>query len=129
MTAEAENTITRPRNTNSIVTVNSHRSTLTRFAMGHLFHHGAVMRLLIVDCFGSGGVSSPQRHGDTLRMVRGSQICGRQCGDDVLENLPSVLVVLELVEAGARGCEQDYVALLGCRMGFANGILQGFGVH
>ena len=29
-----------PRNTSSMVTVNSQRSTLTRFAMGHSFHHG-----------------------------------------------------------------------------------------
>jgi hypothetical protein len=40
MMAEALNTITRPRNTNSRVTVNSHPSTLTRFAMGDQFHHG-----------------------------------------------------------------------------------------
>jgi hypothetical protein len=41
ITADAEKTITRPRNTSSIVTVNNQRSTLTRFAMGHLFHHEA----------------------------------------------------------------------------------------
>src|SRR5580704_16981149 len=40
MTADAENTITRPTNTSSMVTVNSQRSTLTRFAMGSSFHHG-----------------------------------------------------------------------------------------
>src|SRR6266851_8048064 len=34
ITAEAENTITSPTNTSSMVTVNSQRSTLTRFAMG-----------------------------------------------------------------------------------------------
>jgi hypothetical protein len=48
MTAEAENTMTSPMKTSSMVTVNSHRSTLTRFAMGHLFHHGAKGR--IGDC-------------------------------------------------------------------------------
>src|SRR5579872_2043326 len=36
ITAEAENTITRPTNTSSMVTVNNQRSTLTRFAMGTL---------------------------------------------------------------------------------------------
>src|ERR1700745_1946864 len=40
LTADAENTITSPTNTNSMVTVNNHRSTLTRFAMGTSFHHG-----------------------------------------------------------------------------------------
>src|SRR5208283_544520 len=33
ITADAENTITSPTNTSSMVTVNSQRSTLTRFAM------------------------------------------------------------------------------------------------
>ena len=41
-----------PTNTSSMVTVNSQRSTLTRFAMGHSFHHGGRRRgeeLLIVE--------------------------------------------------------------------------------
>src|SRR5580693_6990822 len=56
ITADAENTITSPTNTRSIVTVNSQRSTLTRFAMGNSFHHGAQdarkknCRLLFFDC-------------------------------------------------------------------------------
>src|SRR3954466_12216034 len=62
ITAEAEKTITRPRNTSNIVTVNSQRSTLTRFAMGHSFHHGGAetrrknccLSVFNVDCFGSG---------------------------------------------------------------------------
>ena len=37
MTADAENTITSPTNTSSMVTVKSQRSTLTRFAMGFHF--------------------------------------------------------------------------------------------
>jgi hypothetical protein len=40
MTADAENTITSPTNTSNMVTVNSQRSTLTRFAMGSSFQHG-----------------------------------------------------------------------------------------
>jgi hypothetical protein len=40
ITADAEKTMTSPTKTNSIVTVNNQRSTLTRFAMGNLFHHG-----------------------------------------------------------------------------------------
>src|SRR5580700_9082738 len=62
ITAEAENTITSPTNTKSMVTVNNQRSTLTRFAMRSSFHHGGAeiqrrnCRLLIlnVDCLGSG---------------------------------------------------------------------------
>src|SRR6266567_5191767 len=62
ITADAENTITSPTNTSSMVTVNSQRSTLTRFAMEHSFHHGGGRRggrtfgivILRVDCFGSG---------------------------------------------------------------------------
>src|SRR5579863_1488338 len=53
ITAEAEKTITKPRKTSSMVTVKSQRSTLTRFAMGHLFHHGgrqSARRLLSFDC-------------------------------------------------------------------------------
>src|SRR5271169_6021713 len=61
ITADAENTITSPTNTSSMVTVNSQRSTLTRFAMGNSFHHGDAgsrrrnCGLLIadVDCLGS----------------------------------------------------------------------------
>src|SRR5438270_2567983 len=67
ITAEAENTITSPTKTSSMVTVNSQRSTLTRFAMGHSFHHGALRKAcgcwgLNVDCFGTG--SSPRMHGE-----------------------------------------------------------------
>src|SRR5271166_3175577 len=61
ITADAENTITSPTNTSSMVTVNNQRSTLTRFAMGSSFHHGVMetprkncrLLILIVDCFGS----------------------------------------------------------------------------
>src|ERR1700689_1940300 len=53
MTADAENTITSPTNTSSMVTVNSQRSTLTRVAMGPSFHHGGAearaRKLRIVD--------------------------------------------------------------------------------
>src|SRR5580692_5025149 len=53
ITADAENTITTPTNTSSMVTVNSQRSTLTRFAMGNSFHHGSAetrrKKLPIVD--------------------------------------------------------------------------------
>src|SRR5437899_4777659 len=62
ITADAEKTISSPRNTSSMVTVNSQRSAQTRFAMGTSFHHGdAETRsrnfgcyFRIVDCFGSG---------------------------------------------------------------------------
>src|ERR1700731_140726 len=40
ITADAEKTITSPTKTSSMVTVNSQRSTLTRFAIGSSFHHG-----------------------------------------------------------------------------------------
>src|SRR5208282_3862718 len=56
ITADAENTITSPTNTSNMVTVNSQRSTLTRFAMGSSFHHGVAETqrrncgLLILDC-------------------------------------------------------------------------------
>src|ERR1700724_4083244 len=54
ITAEAENTITRPTNTSSMVTVNSQRSTLTRFAMGiHFTTEEGTRGGGIVDCFGS----------------------------------------------------------------------------
>ena len=57
MTADALKTITSPIKTSSMVTVNSHRSTLTRLAMGNSFHHGgnweAVHLSFDADCFGS----------------------------------------------------------------------------
>jgi hypothetical protein len=43
MTAEALNTITSPTKTSSKVTMNSQRSTLTRFAMRVSFHHGRIV--------------------------------------------------------------------------------------
>ena len=48
---------------------------------------------------------------------------------DLFEHLPPVLVVLELIEAGAGGGEQDYVSRLRHRVGFAYGVLQGLGMH
>src|SRR6202035_1893898 len=54
ITADAENTITSPTNTSSMVTVNSQRSTLTRFAMGiHFTTEERKRGGGIVDCFGS----------------------------------------------------------------------------
>ena|SRR5436305_2894822 len=49
ITAEAENTITSPTNTSSMVTANSQRSTLTRFAMRHSFHHGVFWKIVVCD--------------------------------------------------------------------------------
>src|SRR5580658_9718013 len=75
ITADAENTITSPTNTRSMVTVNSQRSTLTRFAMGVSFHHAsrdahrriADCRLPTVACLGSG--ESERTHATHLRVV------------------------------------------------------------
>src|SRR5271157_5907919 len=71
ITADAENTITSPTNTSSMVTVNSQRSTLTRFAMETHFttesrrHGGLLLRISLRggNCRGSIGgpglLSSP----------------------------------------------------------------------
>src|SRR5579864_4556907 len=77
ITADAENTITSPTNTSSMVTVNSQRSTLTRFAMGHLFHHGGESWIRDcwaerVDWFGSGEIpftTEARRHREELLLI------------------------------------------------------------
>src|SRR5271167_2568671 len=81
ITADAENTITTPTNTSSMVTVNSQRSTLTRFAMGNSFHHGGMetrrRKLSIVD----------------FRVL--TDLIPRSLGEaahDVFEYLPAVLI-------------------------------------
>src|SRR5580693_7366530 len=79
ITADAENTITNPTNTRSMVTVNSQRSTLTRFAMGVSFHHAsgdahgriADWRSLAVACLGSGSRCRP-RGQPSRPCIRGS---------------------------------------------------------
>src|SRR5208283_4803115 len=98
ITADAENTITSPTNTSSMVTVNSQRSTLTRFAMGSSFHHGGTearrrnCRLLIPDCCLSWfqALCRPERS-HTLR----------QPPHSLLKHLPALLIILKLIKARA----------------------------
>src|SRR6266702_3284446 len=82
------------RKTNSKVTMNSSRSTLTRFAMEDPFHHGDTwVRRIVRHRF----CLRDNYFGSLLR-VRGRRI-GLQAQYQLLEHPSPVLVILELVEA------------------------------
>src|SRR6202158_656732 len=118
MTAEALKTITNPRNTRIMVTVNSQPSTLTRFAMGGLFHHGdkGTRRTMSVNF--EEQLELPW----LVLRLRG------QRPYHFLENLPAVLVVLKLIEAGARRGQQHNIAGFGSARGVSEGRFQGLRV-
>jgi hypothetical protein len=52
-----------------------------------------------------------------------------QAPHDLFEHLPPVLIVLELIETGARRSEQHHIAWLRHGVSLANGILQRFRVN
>jgi hypothetical protein len=108
-----------------MVTANSHRSTLTRFAMGHLFHHGAIWKTVIVEL----GLLIVLVRGNfgTLRLTNwrtnfaeifhamtsardGLYSLRRQSSHHVFEDPSAVFVALELIEAGAGRREQNYIS-------------------
>src|SRR5579872_3059404 len=101
MTAEAENTMTSPTKTSSIVTVNSQRSTLTRFAMGLHFTTEAACAI-------------PDLCSQLLMvLVRRDGFTGSFSGQsehDFFKHPAAVLVTFELVEAGAGGSKQHDIS-------------------
>src|ERR1700730_342834 len=112
MTADALNTITKPKNTRISVTVNSQPSTLTRFAMGDSFHHRRGDAEKNVGEFREDSVTILVRGGrkrSEVSSFRGQRV------HRFLEQAPPVLVVSELVETGAGGRQQHNVSSRSCR--------------
>src|SRR5437588_164487 len=120
MTAEALKTMTSPPNTRRSVTTNSQRSTLTRLAM----HAGIVggkpsqkrfsmvQRHLPICSFGSWCVFPIANwqllHVAFYRFLFLSLLCQRV--HHFLEHPPAMLIVLELVKAGASGSQKHHLA-------------------
>src|SRR5713101_7018502 len=111
MTAEALNTITSPTNTRIRVTVNSQPSTLTPFAMGDLFHHGGARARRTMSMNFEPAITILVRAGSAKLMLSFRS----QPSYCFLEHPSAVLIILELVEAGARGSQQHNISCFGCR--------------